>query len=98
MGWLQHSKSDRASCPIEPELYLRDGQIIRPVADAVVYMRAHEVRPGVDNRDEVLHRLERACTAMERQSAIEAFLAWLDGLDVLLTPRKAAGESEIAER
>jgi hypothetical protein len=35
---------------------------------------------------------------MERQSAIEAFLAWLDGLDVLLTPRKAAGESEIAER
>lgn len=56
------------------------------------------MRPGVDNGDEVLHRLERAHTAMDRQSAIEAFLAWLDGLDVSLTPRKAAGESEIAER
>ena len=44
---------------IEPELYLRDGRIIRSLADAIALLREHEARPGVDVRDEVLHRLER---------------------------------------
>jgi hypothetical protein len=75
---------------IQPELYLRDGQIIRSLADAVTYVRAHEVRPGVDARDEVLHRLERAQTGDERQAAADLFLAWLEQLDVLLAPPEAA--------
>lgn len=33
---LKHSKSDRGSFPIEPQIHLRDGQIIRSLADAVV--------------------------------------------------------------
>ncbi len=37
---------------IEPELYLRDGHIIRSIGDAIAYLREHEVRPGVDARDE----------------------------------------------
>jgi hypothetical protein len=47
---------------IEPELYLRNGHIIPSIGDAIAYLREHEVRPGVDARDEVLHKLERAGT------------------------------------
>jgi hypothetical protein len=52
---------------IEPELYLRDGHIIRSIGDAVAYLREHEVRPGVDARDEVLHRREQAPTGKGKQ-------------------------------
>jgi len=75
---------------IRPELYLRDGNIIRTYADAIGYARAHEARPGVDARDEVLHGLERAETAAERRAAADAFLAWLEALDLLLAPPEAA--------
>jgi hypothetical protein len=68
--------SDRAGA-----LYLRDGHIIRSIGDAIAYLREHEVRPGVDARDEVLHKLERAGTDRERQTAAEAFLAWAEELD-----------------
>jgi hypothetical protein len=47
---------------IRPELRLRNGRVITSIADAVAYMREHELRPGVDTRDEILHRLERART------------------------------------
>ena len=50
--------------PIEfyftPELHLKDGRIIRDLDDAASFAREQEVRPGVDQRDEVLHKIERA--------------------------------------
>ena len=43
-----------------------------------------------DDRDEVLHKLERAGTDRERQTAAEAFLAWAEELDLLLAPPETA--------
>jgi hypothetical protein len=75
---------------IQPELYLRDGRIIRSLADAIVLLREHEARPGVDVRDEVLHGIERAQTEQERQAAAHAFVAWAEELDLLLAPPETA--------
>jgi hypothetical protein len=41
-----------------PELHLKDGRIIRDLDDAASFAREQEVRPGVDQRDEVLHRMD----------------------------------------
>jgi len=73
-----------------PELYTRDGRIITSVADAIALLRDHEARPGVDDRDEVLHRLERAKTEEELQGAADAFVVWAEELDLLLAPPEAA--------
>jgi hypothetical protein len=81
---------DPTQIQIRPELYIRDGRIIRSLADAIALLRDHETRPGVDARDEVLHRLERAQTDEERQQAVEAFLAWAEELDLLLAPPETA--------
>jgi hypothetical protein len=69
---------------ISPELHLRDGRVIRSIADAIALLREHEARPGVDVRDEVLHRLERARTEQEVQDAAKAFFGWARELDLLL--------------
>jgi hypothetical protein len=69
---------------IQPELLLRDGRVIRSIADAIALLREHEARPGVDARDEVLHRLERARTEEERREAIDGFVAWAEELDLLV--------------
>jgi hypothetical protein len=45
-----------------PELHLLDGRIVRNLEDAIAFAREQEPRPGVDERDEALHRLERAET------------------------------------
>jgi hypothetical protein len=82
--------TNTAELLIQPELYLRDGRIVSSYAEAIAYVRAHVTRPGVDIRDEVLHKLERAQTDEERHSAAEAFLAWLEGLDLLLPPPETA--------
>jgi hypothetical protein len=79
-----------AKSPIEPELHLRDGRIIRSCADAIALMREHEARPGVDVRDEVLHKLERARNDAEQRNAINAFIAWAEELDLLLAPPEIA--------
>jgi hypothetical protein len=60
------------------------GAPFRSVADAIALLREHEARPGVDARDEVLHRLERAHNEQEIQQAAEAFLAWAKELDLPL--------------
>jgi hypothetical protein len=83
--------TDPADFHIQPELYLRDGHIIRSIADAIALLREHETRPGVDARDEVLHRLERAQSENERQEAVDAFLTWTEELDLLLAPPETAG-------
>jgi hypothetical protein len=75
---------------IQPELYMRDGRIIRSLADAIALVREHEGRPGVDVRDEVLHRLERARTDAERQQAADAFVSWAEELELLLAPPETA--------
>lgn len=81
---------DPSQILIRPELYLRDGRIIRSFADAIALLRDHEVRPGVDNRDEVLHQLERAKAPDEQQRAADAFLQWAEELELLLAPPEAA--------
>lgn len=81
---------DPAKTPLRPQLYMRDGRIIRSLADAIALLREHEARPGVDARDEVLHRIERAKTEGERQQAADAFVVWAEELDLLLaTPETA---------
>jgi hypothetical protein len=43
-----------------PELHLKDGRIIRDLDDATSFACEQEARPGVDQRDEVLHKMEHA--------------------------------------
>jgi len=81
---------DPGKLPVQPQLYMRDGRIIRSFADAIALLREHEARPGVDVRDEVLHRLERAQTERERREAADAFVAWAAELDLLLAPPATA--------
>jgi hypothetical protein len=69
---------------------MRDGRILRTLADAIALLREHEARPGVDVRDEVLHRLERARTDEEQQQATSAFITWVKELDLLLAPPETA--------
>ena len=66
-----------------PELHLTDGCIIRDLNDAMSFAREQEARPGVDQRDEILHNLERAKTQEESHAAAHAFLRWVEQLDVL---------------
>jgi hypothetical protein len=66
-----------------PELHLKDGRIIRDLDDAASFAREQEVRPGVDQRDEVLHRIERAKSEEEAHAAAHFFVRWLEELDVL---------------
>jgi hypothetical protein len=66
-----------------PELRLRDGRVIRNLDDAAGLVREHELRPGVDIRDEVLHDIERAKTKEEAHAAAHKFLRWLEELEVV---------------
>ena len=72
-----------------PEFRMRDGRIIRSLADAIALLREHELRPGVDARDEVLHRLERAGSERECRQAMEAFIVWARELDLPAPPEAA---------
>jgi hypothetical protein len=73
--------------PIEfyfkPELHLKDGRIIRDLDDAASFAREQEARPGVDQRDEVLHKIERAENREHAHSAAHSFVRWLEELEVL---------------
>jgi hypothetical protein len=69
-----------------PEIPTRDGRTIRSLGDAMRLLREHESRPGIDNRDEVLHGLERAQNDAQRQAAAKAFFIWARELD-LIQPR-----------
>src|SRR5258708_586354 len=77
---------------IEPEIRLRDGRVIRSLGQAIALVREHESRPGVDDRDEVLHGLERAQTDKERQAAARAFLTWVGAVDLLPAASVASPE------
>ena len=66
-----------------PELHLTDGRIIRNLDDAASFAREHEVRPGVDQRDEVLHTIERAQSKEQAHAAAHLFLRWLEELEIV---------------
>ncbi len=66
-----------------PELQLRDGRIIRHLEDALDFAREQEMRPGVDQRDEVLHKIERAQTREEAHAAAHGFLRWLEEIEAV---------------
>ena len=66
-----------------PELHLKDGRIIRHLEDAMAFAREQEARPGVDQRDEILHKMERAEGGEEVHAAAHLFLRWLEELDIL---------------
>jgi hypothetical protein len=66
-----------------PEIRLVDGTVIRNRGDAVRFARAQEPRPGVDERDEVLHRLERASRPEDVEGAAQHFRRWVAGLELL---------------
>jgi len=72
-----------ASFYFAPEIRLIDGRIIRNIDDATAFVREHEPRPGVDQRDEVLHALERARNNEEARAAARLFLRWLEELEVI---------------
>ena len=81
------AKLDPSRLLIEPKIRLVDGRVIGSIADAIALLREHESRPGVDNRDEVLHHLERAQTDEELQAAAEGFFGWVKGLG-LASPKR----------
>jgi hypothetical protein len=66
-----------------PELHLRDGRIIRHLDDAIGFAREQEVRPGVDQRDEILHAMEQAETKEQAHASAHRFLRWLEELEVV---------------
>ena len=66
-----------------PELKLVDGRIIRNIDDAIAFVREHEARPGVDQRDEVLHALENANSKEQARAAAHLFLRWLEELQLV---------------
>jgi hypothetical protein len=66
-----------------PEFRLKDGRIIRHLDDAIGFAREQEVRPGVDQRDEILHAMERATSQEEAHAAAHRFLRWLEELEVV---------------
>ncbi len=76
-------RSMAAAFYFTPELHLKDGRIIRDIGDALNFAREQEARPGVDQRDEILHKMERAESKEEVHAAAHFFLRWLEELDVL---------------
>ena len=66
-----------------PELHLKDGRIIRNLEDAAGFAREQQARPGVDQRDEVLHAIERAQTKEQAHAAAHSFVRWLEELEAV---------------
>ena len=65
------------------ELHLKNGQVMGDTEDALEFARDQEPRPGVDQRDEVLHKMERANSKEETHAAAHLFLRWLEELEIL---------------
>jgi hypothetical protein len=66
-----------------PELRLMDGSIIRNRDDALAFLRAQEARPGVDDRDELLHAFERIRDPDALELVALRFRDWLRELEIL---------------
>jgi hypothetical protein len=83
---------------LNPVICLDNGRMLRSVADAVALLREHETRPGVDDRDEVLHALERAGTDDERARAVERFVRWLETWGIAVPVTDRPGSTQGPER
>ena len=66
-----------------PEIHLLDGRIIRHLEDAIGFAREQETRPGVDQRDEILHAMERATDREQAHAAAHQFVRWLEELEIM---------------
>jgi hypothetical protein len=53
------------------------------VLNILLFAREQESRPGVDERDEVLHHLERAETREQAHAAAHRFQRWLEELELV---------------
>ncbi len=84
------AERDPSQLLLQPKIRLADGRVIGSIADAIALLREHESRPGVDDRDEVLHHLERAQTDDERQAAAHGFFLWVKELGLLPSKPTAA--------
>jgi hypothetical protein len=67
-------------------LILRPSCILRTDASSAIWrmqlalVREQEARPGVGQRDEVLHAIERAQTKEQAHAAAHSFVRWLEEL------------------
>src|SRR5205809_7907838 len=82
-GTAWRFRSMAAAFYFTPELHLKDGRIIRDIGDALNFAREQEARLGVDQRDEILHKMERAEIKEDVHAASHVFLRWLEALDIL---------------
>ena len=84
-----------ADFELKPAIRLNEGRMIRTVGDAIKLLHEHEARPGVDDRDEVLHLLERAQDEAQRDESIRRFRGWIANwglaVPVALDPRSTRG-------
>jgi hypothetical protein len=76
---------------LNPALQLNGVRVIRTAADALALLREHETRPGVDDRDEVLHQIERAKDAGEMAAALARFRAWATDWAITIPPQPQRG-------
>jgi len=79
---------------LNPAIRLEGGRVLRTIGGALTLLREHETRPGVDDRDEVLHALERADSDEARAAAVTRFRKWLETWSVVpvaLTPGSSQG-------
>jgi hypothetical protein len=77
---------------LDPALRLDGGRVIRTAADALTLLREHETRPGVDDRDEVLHAIERAQDENAMAAALRRFRAWASDWALTIAPHAKAGQ------
>jgi len=90
-AFVRNTSSQASPIPLdqfelEPALRLNSGRIIRTAADALALLREHETRPGVDDRDEVLHQIERARDRSEMTAALRRFQAWASNWATTVQP------------
>ena len=78
---------------LEPALRLHSGRMIRTAADALALLREHETRPGIDDRDEVLHGIERARDRTAMAAALRRFQAWASNWATVLPLTKSGSKS-----
>ncbi|SRR6266516_2204467 len=77
---------------ISSQSSISDGRIICDLDDGVSFAREQESRPGVDQRDEVLHRIERAQSDESPPATAHAFVRWLKKRPRLFALTVGAGE------
>lgn len=81
---------------LDPPIRINGLRTLWTADDALALLREHGARPGVDDRDEVRHQLERAKTEDELRAAVARFRKWAASWGGVsgameLGPRSASG-------